>query len=230
MTMTATWTDLIVAGRKVEDHHPWPRLLVGEEAWRVAIEGLAAMHWTLSGLWGDEGAVHMALLHGTEMAVLSLECPQGHFPSVGRHHPPAIRLERAICDLYGFAADGALDTRPWLDHGQWGQAHPLGAQRENPAAEPYAFLTAEGESLHQIPVGPVHAGIIEPGHFRFHANGESVVRLEARLGYTHKGVESLMRGASLKRTAQTAGRVSGDRRLFLRVRAPLTGFKSQVEQ
>ena len=59
-------------------------------------------------------------------------------------------------------------------------------------------------------VGPVHAGIIEPGHFRFHANGETMVRLEARLGYAHKGVESLMRGASLERAAQIAGRVSGD--------------------
>ena len=57
------------------------------------------------------------------------------------------------------------------------------------AGAPYAFLPAEGESLHQIPVGPVHAGIIEPGHFRFTASGETVVRLEERLGYVHKGIE-----------------------------------------
>jgi Ni,Fe-hydrogenase III large subunit len=59
-------------------------------------------------------------------------------------------------------------------------------------------------------VGPVHAGIIEPGHFRFHANGETIVRLEVRLGYAHKGTESLMRGSSLERGAKLAGRVSGD--------------------
>jgi Ni,Fe-hydrogenase III large subunit len=64
--------------------------------------------------------------------------------------------------------------------------------------------------LHQIPVGPVHAGIIEPGHFRFHAGGEAVVRLEERLGYVHKGVDSLMRGASVERAAVLAARVSGD--------------------
>jgi Ni,Fe-hydrogenase III large subunit len=75
---------------------------------------------------------------------------------------------------------------------------------------PYAFLTAEGESLHQIPVGPVHAGIIEPGHFRFTANGETVVRLEERLGYTHKGIEALLRGAGLAEGARLAGRTSGD--------------------
>ena len=64
--------------------------------------------------------------------------------------------------------------------------------------------------MHQIPVGPVHAGIIEPGHFRFHASGEAVVRLEERLGYVHKGVDSLMRGASIERAAVLAARVSGD--------------------
>ena len=70
---------------------------------------------------------------------------------------------------------------------------------------PYPFLPAEGEGLHQIPVGPVHAGIIEPGHFRFTANGETVVRLEERLGYVHKGIDALMAGASLER-ARAAGR------------------------
>ena len=74
----------------------------------------------------------------------------------------------------------------------------------------YAFLPAEGEGLHQIPVGPVHAGIIEPGHFRFTANGETVVRLEERLGYAHKGIEALMVGASIEQGAKLAGRVSGD--------------------
>ena len=76
--------------------------------------------------------------------------------------------------------------------------------------QPYAFLPAEGESLHQIPVGPVHAGIIEPGHFRFTANGETVVRLEERLGYVHKGIDSLMIGAPLDKAARIAGRTSGD--------------------
>ncbi len=78
------------------------------------------------------------------------------------------------------------------------------------AAAPYPFLPVEGESLHQIPVGPVHAGIIEPGHFRFTANGETVVRLEERLGYVHKGSASLMRGADIATAARLAGRLSGD--------------------
>ena len=114
-------------------------------------------------------------------------------------------------DLVGLEPEGLADTRPWLDHGKWGLCHPLGQTRRTPAAPPaYSFLPAEGESLHQIPVGPVHAGIIEPGHFRFTANGETVVRLEERLGYVHKGIESLMAGASIERAAVLAGRVSGD--------------------
>ena len=68
----------------------------------------------------------------------------------------------------------------------------------------------EGEGLHQIPVGPVHAGIIEPGHFRFTADGETVVRLEQRLGYVHKGIDHLLHGATLRQAARLAGRTSGD--------------------
>ena len=174
---------------------------------------LAAGHATLLGLWGDTGAVHMAVMDeaARDIAVVSVECPDGRFPSVGALHPPAIRLERAIQSLYGLEPVGAADTRPWLDLGFWGVQHPLGARTPTAGAQPaYAFLPVEGEGLHQIPVGPVHAGIIEPGHFRFTANGETVVRLEQRLGYVHKGIESLMAGATIEKAAQLAGRTSGD--------------------
>jgi Ni,Fe-hydrogenase III large subunit len=140
-----------------------------------------------------------------------LECSSKVFPSVAEQHPPATRLERTICDLYGFEAEAAPDARPWLDHGRWGFRHPLGDRiASSPVPPAYDFRSAEGEGLHQIAVGPIHAGIIEPGHFRFTANGEAVVRLEARLGYVHKGIEGLMIGADLARAAGLAGRTSGD--------------------
>ncbi len=208
MTMAVQTTP---AGKQAKGHKLWPSLLVGTDAWQAAIDGLAEGRWALSGLWGDDGMVHMALLlEQAELRVLTLPCPEGHFPSVGLRHAPAIRLERTINDLFGLVPRGALDGRPWLDHGQWGLRHPLGTQERGVEPEPYSFLPAEGEGLHQVAVGPVHAGIIEPGHFRFHANGETVVRLEARLGYAHKGTETLMRGADLGRAALLAGRVSGD--------------------
>ena len=93
--------------------------------------------------------------------------------------------------------------------GRWRRRLPVDAACRTPAAA-YPFLPVEGEGLHQIPVGPVHAGIIEPGHFRFTASGETVVRLEERLGYVHKGIDGLIRGADIATAARLAGRTSGD--------------------
>jgi Ni,Fe-hydrogenase III large subunit len=205
--------DLTLEGRNVADHRPWPRVVVDASVWTFAASELAHGRWSLLGLWGEPATVHMAIMEqqSAGIAVVSLECPERRFPSIGRHHPPALRLERAIHDLYGLSAEGAPDARPWLDHDRWGARLPLGDRIDPlPNAEPYRFLAAEGDGLHQIPVGPVHAGIIEPGHFRFTASGETVVRLEQRLGYVHKGIDGLMAGASLERGVQLAGRVSGD--------------------
>ncbi len=185
-------SDLLAQGRPAPAHAPWPRAEIDAARWRQAVARLALGEWTLLGLWGEPAMVHMAVLEGAAIAVLSLAC-DGGFPSVGARHPPAIRLERTIRDLFGLVPEGAADTRPWLDH-----------------AGEYPFLPVQGENLHEVPVGPVHAGIIEPGHFRFTADGETVVRLEQRLGYTHKGTEALMRGATLDHAAKLAGRVSGD--------------------
>jgi Ni,Fe-hydrogenase III large subunit len=206
-------SDIIQTGHRIDGHRPWPRIAVGPEAWRRVAGEVAQGARTMLGLWGDEGAIHMAILDQAtaDIAVVSMHCPEGRFPSVGQVHPAAIRLERTIQDLYGLQADDAPDSRPWLDHGRWDVTHPLGAHQQQSAPPgPYAFLPTEGESLHRIPVGPVHAGIIEPGHFRFTANGETVVRLEERLGYVHKGIESLMAGKTPAQAARLAGRVSGD--------------------
>ena len=178
------------------------RNTVNEKGWREAVARLASGQVTLLGLWGDAPNVHMALLDESscDIALLSYGCVDGKFPSVGAQHPPAIRLERTIRDLHGLEAVGAEDMRPWLDHGVWQGGDKV----------PYQFLPVEGEGLHQIPVGPVHAGIIEPGHFRFTANGEFTARLEERLGYVHKGIELLMAGASLDKAAKLAARTSAD--------------------
>jgi Ni,Fe-hydrogenase III large subunit len=172
------------------------RTIVTEHGWNQAIDRLADGSVTLLGLWGDAPRVYMATLDEAtaDVTVLSYACNDGTFPSVGAKHPPAIRLERTIRDLHKLDAVGATDARPWLDH----------------SGPPYAFLPSEGEGLHQIAVGPVHAGIIEPGHFRFTANGEHVVRLEQRLGYVHKGIEALMTSATLDAAAKLAARTSGD--------------------
>ena len=206
---------LIEEGQTAASHRPWPRALVEGDAWQQAIKLLHEEQCTLLGLWGEREFVHLALIDAAlgQPAVLSFECEQRSYPSVGREHAPAIRLERALRDLSGLDPEGLSDERAWLDHGKWPLRHPLGqAEPAEPKRRlrPYAFLPAEGESLHEIPVGPVHAGIIEPGHFRFSASGETVVRLEERLGYVHKGIESLLAGLAPQRAAAIAGRVSGD--------------------
>ncbi len=211
-TPTATQLpDVIRAGRCVVNHFPWPRAIVNADAWRQATSQLSGGRWTLLALWAEHEQVHMAVEDGGRIGVLSFVCEGGRFPSVGQSHPPAMRLERAIRDLWGLEPEGLTDPRGWLDHGRWQRARADdGGLEKCRVAGAYAFLPAEGESLHQIAVGPVHAGIIEPGHFRFTANGEAVVRLEARLGYVHKGIERLMQGAPMDRASMLAGRVSGD--------------------
>lgn len=210
----STLNDMIEKGRLVPHHAPRPRAIVDPIVWTSAAQALSEGHLILLGLWGEGNAVHMALLDelaGT-IGVLSLEGLEGGgYPSVARLHPPALRPERALRDLTGLEPWDLPDNRSWLDHNRWDLRYPLGKRGVSfEETTPYTFLRTEGESLHQIPVGPVHAGIIEPGHFRFTANGETVVRLEERLGYTHKGIEALMAGAELIRGAQLAGRTSGD--------------------
>jgi len=190
-------TELLGKGNAIEGHRPWPRFEVDADTWREAAVALRDEAATLLSVWGDGDRVHLALamMDLADPLVLTLACPERRYPSVAAIHPAATRLERALRDLHGLEPDELPDPRPWLRHD---------------TAMPYPFLPVEGESLHQIPVGPVHAGIIEPGHFRFTALGETVVRLEERLGYTHKGTEALMRGTDLMKAARLAGRVSGD--------------------
>ncbi len=186
---------------------------VDADGWRHIAASLAMGQATLVDLWGEPDTVRMALIDAgsAQIQLVALYCPAGTYPSIGRSHPPAIRLERVVADLYGLVAEESPDPRPWLDHGRWGVRQPLSQPCDGPVdGDVYSFLPIEGESLHQVPVGPVHAGIIEPGHFRFTASGETVVRLEERLGYVHKGIDGLMIGASIEQAARLAGRVSGD--------------------
>jgi Ni,Fe-hydrogenase III large subunit len=203
---------LLGAATPAADHKPWPRYEIDADTWNVIGRALGEGGGDLLGLWSNSENVYAAVRDGGFFAIVSTQPKYGAFPSLGQHHPPAIRLERAIRDLYGLQPFGAPDARPWLDHGAWGVWAPLGAKtrasRRNPAA--YDFLSVAGEGLHQIAVGPVHAGIIEPGHFRFTANGEAVARLEARLGYVHKGIDGLLVDADLERAARVVARVSGD--------------------
>jgi Ni,Fe-hydrogenase III large subunit len=139
------------------------------------------------------------------------------FPDLARVYPGAARMQRAMTDLSGLRAEGSRDPRPWLDHGLWKagpapleyQARPQAAPAGTLPAD-YPFVRVEGDGVHEIAVGPVHAGIIEPGHFRFSVVGEKVLRLEQHLGYVHKGVERRFTELAPLEAYRLAGRVSGD--------------------
>jgi Ni,Fe-hydrogenase III large subunit/Ni,Fe-hydrogenase III component G len=161
--------------------------------------------------------VRAALQDKDGLAVLELPVSDTAplYPSLADIFPAAGRMQRAACDLVGVRAIGD-DARPWLRHEGWpAEAFPLrrefdAAQKFPIGAPAYAFVPVEGEGVHEVPVGPVHAGIIEPGHFRFSIVGEKVLRLEARLGYVHKGIEKRFEALPARDGQRLAARVSGD--------------------
>ncbi len=137
------------------------------------------------------------------------------YPDLAVVFPAANRMQRAAFDLVGIASE-AEDQRPWAWQASWPiDRYPLRRGFETlptwqPGQEEYAFVRVEGDGVHEIPVGPVHAGIIEPGHFRFQVVGEKVLRLEERLGFVHKGIEKRFEGMTALTGHRLAGRVSGD--------------------
>lgn len=136
--------------------------------------------------------------------------------SMATFYYPASRFEREIKDLFGIEATDHPDTRPLVRHAFWPEDYfPL---RKNSVAPekfdddgtPFPFKPVSGEGVYEIPVGPVHAGIIEPGHFRFSVVGETVIDLKIRLYFTHKGTEKLFEGRWPIDGVELAERISGD--------------------
>ena len=171
-------------------------------------------------LQGRQFAVLACFARDTEYLLVRCDVPVDDpvFQSLSKKHPPAFRFERQIMSLMGLTPTGHVhsDLRPWIKHEDWPRdAWPLrksfdAAQRMPRVDGDYTWVRAEGEGVYEIPVGPVHAGIIEPGHFRFQAMGEDILNLEERLGYTHKGIEKRFEQLSWGEGARLAGRVSGD--------------------
>ncbi len=139
------------------------------------------------------------------------------FPSIASQIPSAHLYEREIKDMFGLFPDGNPDTRPLVLHEHWdSQVRPLRKDVDLNNKVPintendYQFLTVDGNEVTQIPVGPVHAGIIEPGHFRFSTMGEIIVNLETKLFYTHKGVEKLAEKMKIEDVVLLSERIAGD--------------------
>ena len=208
------------------------------QAWGRAAAAAAHSELRWAGAWADHLSDHpedysedhsgdrlqltACLRRAGDVLLLRTQVPVAapFLPSHTPHYPGASRMERHIRDMYGVLFTGHPDPRRWTRHHAWGKTeHPL--RREFPLAgtrgnrpprtdHDYRFVQVQGAGVYEIPVGPVHAGIIEPGHFRFSAVGEEVLNLEERLGYAHKGIEKIAVGRDAVAAARLAGRVSGD--------------------
>ncbi len=138
------------------------------------------------------------------------------FPSLTKYIHEASGYERKIHSLMGLTPVGHPDLRPFILHENWpGDMYPLrkdfpATKRPQTAKGEYVFGLIKGEGIYEIPVGPVHAGIIEPGHFRFSVAGEEILHLEPKLGYKHRGVEKLFETIALPQMLRLSERVSGD--------------------
>jgi Ni,Fe-hydrogenase III large subunit/Ni,Fe-hydrogenase III component G len=202
-----------------------PSFVVPREKFADAAKAMKNGYALLAAEWATDETpfgrgfgIYACYRWGTEYLIVRTEVPvkDPTFPSLTRKFLPAYRFERQMNSLMGVQPIGHPDSRPWIKFEDWPQdAWPLRKSFDPSKSLPrttgeYEWLKADGEGVYEIPVGPVHAGIIEPGHFRFQAVGEDIINLEARLGYVHKGIEKRFESFSWNDGAKLAGRVSGD--------------------
>ena len=152
--------------------------------------------------------------------------------SIAKTYPSASWYEREVTDGFGITFQDAFDNRRLFLHETYpSDFHPLLKSFKNSKIETasnqkeYVFKQVEGEEVYQIPVGPVHAGIIEPGHFRFSVIGETIFNLEVRLFYKHRGLEKLAEGKTPQQCVKIAETISGDETV-----ANAVAFCSAVEK
>ncbi len=157
-------------------------------------EGPVEIYVVLADREGAQLRAARTQIAGESFPSLTPECPQVHL------------FEREIAEQFGLKPEG----HPWLKPVRFVKSHRDPASKESPVIGVTNFYRVEGEEIHEVAVGPVHAGIIEPGHFRFQCHGEHVFHLEISLGYQHRGVERALVGGPDKRTIHYMETLAGD--------------------
>ena len=149
---------------------------------------------------------------------VSIDIPQdlARFDALSKEIYSAALFEREIKEMFGLTPEGSLDLRSLNLHDEvWPEkAYPLlksfSAPKSIAPKGEYKFAKVQGDGVFEVPVGPVHAGIIGPGHFRFSVAGEPIINLEIRLGFTHRGIEKILEAKNIFDAVNIAERVSGD--------------------
>jgi formate hydrogenlyase subunit 5 len=212
--------DRITTGRSGE-----PYVHLPASAFPAAIDQLSSHQFALNGLFGVEnfegaGTRLLYVFEKNDRLLVLVPESSGLLPSIARIFPSASWFERECRDGFGMEFGDAFDTRRLFLHETYPEGfHPLRKSVANTPVttraqvrpeDEYPFRTVSGDGVYQVPVGPVHAGIIEPGHFRFSVIGETIFNLEVRLFYKHRGIEKLAEGKDPQECVQIAEAVSGD--------------------
>jgi Ni,Fe-hydrogenase III large subunit len=189
--------------------------LLSESAFREEIIACCGDDARLANLFGApdaDGSIRLfavlafdddAVVHVVSMKVVT-EDPR--YESLTKDLPAAHLFEREIAEQWAVIPQGHPWLKPLRRH-----ANYRGVPDVFPdAACGYPFYAVEGEEVHEVCVGPVHAGIIEPGHFRFQCHGEEILHLETQMGYQHRGIEPMMTGHDLRRSVLLSESVAGD--------------------
>ena len=157
-----------------------------------------------------DGVNLLAVLRSDHLLLAGCRAPEA-YPSLTAECEPFHMFEREIAEQFGIRPEG----HPWLKMVRYhanerGLPDVFGNDYNEDIPGNYDYYAVEGEEIHEVAVGPVHAGVIEPGHFRFNCIGERVLHLEIHLGYQHRGVEKLFLNADIKRLPILAEGIAGD--------------------
>jgi Ni,Fe-hydrogenase III large subunit/NADH:ubiquinone oxidoreductase subunit C len=223
---------IVTTNQQFEHLGSYPLLNVSVTNWEKIFQIAANLKYRFVGIWArnkstepsnDKIEVTACLEYTGEHLFLRTEFNyNSKIAAITPYYVGANRLERHIQDMFGIVFADHPDHRRWSRHQAWlPHQYPLrnnfalnvkvATDNSNtPADASYPFLKVLGSGVYEIPVGPVHAGIIEPGHFRFQVAGEDIINLEEHLGYVHKGIEKIAEGKDVKSLIKLAGRISGD--------------------
>lgn len=217
--------NIIEHEQKMEYLSSLPVVMVAADLWEKAAQIAIAHKARFAGLWAQDLGQQMQVMACFEVAgkhfvmCTHIDSTVPKLGSIMKYYPAANRFERHAHDLLGIKFSSSPDQRRWTRHKAWednqfplrdnfsSSVHPSSL---TPPDLDYPFIQAKGEGIYEIPVGPVHAGIIEPGHFRFQVAGEDVINLEEHLGYVHRGIEKVAQGRDVNSLVKLAGRISGD--------------------
>ena len=203
----------IVRDTEAQVCRPWLRHILPAPKWTALAHAAAAEAWVLLAHWADTVQAHALFLDPRTLTIVPVSTPveAGCYPALSPALPAAAWYQKMIHDLWGHTAVGAGDPRPWLDHGTWPITSPMAVRPEaGPAGGPPPAEAANPEGGMVLPLGPVWGLLEDAAHLRLTLDGSVIRRADARLGFGHRGIPTLMRGKSPRAAAHFAARLAAD--------------------